>query len=352
MSGQRGDKVAVVDRPARRQVQKNKGPARFDAKKAAGTSYNIWYGKEEGRPQPREKSATRCVIDSDAGRTQGTADPQAWICFKFAQGKCAIGDQCRNIHCLPAGVFAKELPTGKDCFGRDRFATDREDRGGVGAFEKDPESQRTLYVGGLPARRGLEKALRMQFGEWGKLDRVHIKRDGGAGFVQYAHRASAEFAKIAMAEQSLFGDDMLNVRWADSDPNPRAAKRKRAATIAIVADSIILREDAEMAASIEEDARQAQEIQDEATEASAPRAAQVLELPSAPAGWESRRDPTSGCVYYFNPTSGVSTWVRPKPVTTSVPLSPPVAASALGGLLVGYSDSDSDSDDNDKSNVT
>lgn len=142
--GHRGDKVAVVDRPARRQVQKNKGPARFDTKKAAGTSYNIWYGKEEGRPQPREKSATRCVIDSDAGRTQGTADPQAWICFKFAQGKCAIGHQCRNIHCLPAGVFAKELPTGKDCFGRDRFATDREDRGGVGAFEKVPQTWPSL----------------------------------------------------------------------------------------------------------------------------------------------------------------------------------------------------------------
>jgi hypothetical protein len=44
---------------------------------------------------------------------------------------------------------------------------------------------------------------------------VHVvKKDGGAAFVQYKHRACAEIAKIAMAEQTLFGQDLLNIRWA------------------------------------------------------------------------------------------------------------------------------------------
>jgi hypothetical protein len=47
---------------------------------------------------------------------------------------------------VPTDAFARALPTARDCFGRERHATDREDMGGVGSFGKDPETQCTLYV--------------------------------------------------------------------------------------------------------------------------------------------------------------------------------------------------------------
>ena len=41
-------------------------------------------------------------------------------------------------------------------------------------------------------------------------------------FVRYRLRGAAEFAKVAMADQPLDGDEKLNVRWAYDDPNPIA----------------------------------------------------------------------------------------------------------------------------------
>jgi len=45
-------------------------------------------------------------------------------------------------------------------------------------------------------------------------------------FVTYVHLANAEFAKEAMAHQSLDHNETLNVRWATVDPNPAAQKRE------------------------------------------------------------------------------------------------------------------------------
>ena len=44
----------------------------------------------------------------------------------------------------------------------------------------------------------------------------------GCGFVTFKLRATAEFAKEAMAEQALDHEEQINVRWAYDDPNPRA----------------------------------------------------------------------------------------------------------------------------------
>ena len=41
-------------------------------------------------------------------------------------------------------------------------------------------------------------------------------------FVRFRMRCSAEFAKVAMAGQSLDEDEVLNLRWAFADPNPTA----------------------------------------------------------------------------------------------------------------------------------
>jgi len=45
-------------------------------------------------------------------------------------------------------------------------------------------------------------------------------------FVTYTTEALAQFAKEAMAHQSLDHDEILNVRWATMDPNPQAQKRE------------------------------------------------------------------------------------------------------------------------------
>lgn len=48
----------------------------------------------------------------------------------------------------------------------------------------------------------------------------------GVAFVTYTTEALAQFAKEAMAHQSLDNSEILNVRWATLDPNPQAQKRE------------------------------------------------------------------------------------------------------------------------------
>jgi hypothetical protein len=47
--------------------------------------------------------------------------------------------------------------------------------------------------------------------------------------VTYVHEVHAQFAKEAMACQSLDNDEILNVRWATEDPNPvqKVAEKRR-----------------------------------------------------------------------------------------------------------------------------
>jgi len=48
----------------------------------------------------------------------------------------------------------------------------------------------------------------------------------GVAFITYSNEANAQFAKEAMAHQSLDHTEILNVRWATADPNPLAQKRE------------------------------------------------------------------------------------------------------------------------------
>ena len=64
------------------------------------------------------------------------------------------------------------------------------------------------------------------FQEWGNIERVRVLPTRGVAFVTYTTEALAQFAKEAMAHQSLDHDEILNVRWATLDPNPQAQKRE------------------------------------------------------------------------------------------------------------------------------
>ncbi len=48
----------------------------------------------------------------------------------------------------------------------------------------------------------------------------------GVAFITYSNEPNAQFAKEAMAHQSLDHSEILNVRWATADPNPMAQKRE------------------------------------------------------------------------------------------------------------------------------
>jgi hypothetical protein len=125
-----------------------------------------------------------------------------------------------------------------DVFGRSRHAEEKGNRGGVGSFFS---MSRTLYVSygaaseSLGAR--LQEVVARVFGEWGPLDDVYVVRSKSIAFVRYVFRASAEFAKEAMGNQSLqpawwkearggvAAPEVLNIRWAFDDPNPTAIRR-------------------------------------------------------------------------------------------------------------------------------
>ena len=55
---------------------------------------------------------------------------------------------------------------------------------------------------------------------------VRVLNTRGVAFITYSNEANAQFAKEAMAHQSLDHNEILNVRWATADPNPMAQARE------------------------------------------------------------------------------------------------------------------------------
>ena len=135
----------------------------------------------------------------------------------------------------------------KDCFARDKFADYRDDMGGVGSFNRQ---NRTLYIGRIKETgngQETEEVVTRHFREWGTIERskflyfldchiltffslpVRVLQYRSVAFVTYVSEFHAQFAKEAMACQSLDNDEILNVRWATEDPNPvqKVAEKRR-----------------------------------------------------------------------------------------------------------------------------
>lgn len=214
---------------ARKQISQPIGPRKSD--NSSGSTYNIWYNKKVGeRVHSREKvkASTRCNISKDSGETKGSL--RLWdgtfLCLKFARGCCPFGHECSWIHGLPSDEFDANLEATKDCFGRERHENVREDQSGVGSFSADPQTARTLYVGGISVTPDIQSIVYEHFREWGEIDNVRVLQSKGVAFIRYKKRSSAEFAREAMQNQSLNSGETLNVRWATDDPNPWVQKRK------------------------------------------------------------------------------------------------------------------------------
>jgi len=193
------------------------------------SEYNIWYGKYEGdRMHQRgdERAAGRCCIATDAGKTLADTRARGFFCIHFARGLCAKGKECTYHHHLPTPADEKRIGKLHDCFGRERHATDREDMMGVGNFIRE---SRTLYIGRIKplAKHELEEQLYRHFSEWGDIQEYRVVEKKQIAFVRYFNRMNAEFAREAMMEQPLDDDEILNVRWAHDDPNPKAIERNK-----------------------------------------------------------------------------------------------------------------------------
>ncbi|KAL8435658.1 hypothetical protein ACSSS7_002319 [Eimeria intestinalis] len=226
-----------LKRPARRQVLESE--VQNFSHSEGQNEYNIWYGRHltdrHNRPShlDREAAPYRCDPEVDSGYTAADTQPgtaEAYFCAFFAKGCCTKGSECRYKHRVPTLEDESTLEWSRDIFGRERHRDHRDDMGGAGSFNHEC---RTLFVGGLQVDpmeedgiRGLEKFLWEAFGAWGDVQAVRVIPKKLIGFVTYAYRVQAEFAKVAMADQNVgkYGS-LLSVKWAHQDGN---AKRKNA----------------------------------------------------------------------------------------------------------------------------
>ncbi|EIN09949.1 hypothetical protein PUNSTDRAFT_66970 [Punctularia strigosozonata HHB-11173 SS5] len=225
-------KSAKKLKPARKQVK----PGEVEKKEApqTGKEYNIWYNKWAGGDREdsysnKTKSQTRCNIKRDSGLTRANMTGMKYYCLFFARGCCPYGWECEYLHMLPDPSITALPDNSKDCFARDKFADYRDDMGGVGSFQR---LNRTLYIGRIKevgTGTETEAMVRRHFKEWGEITHIRVLQYRSVAFVTYASEFNAQFAKEAMACQSLDNDEILNVRWATEDPNPQSKidERKR-----------------------------------------------------------------------------------------------------------------------------
>lgn len=211
-------------RPARPQVDPETVKSQLPPQ--TGTVFNIWYNKWSGGDREdkylsKHKAPSRCNIARDSGYTRADKVPGSYFCLFFARGLCPKGHECEYLHRLPTihDIFNPNV----DCFGRDKFSDYRDDMGGVGSFMRQ---NRTLYVGRIHVTDDIEEVVARHFAEWGEIERIRVLTNRGVAFVTYTNEANSQFAKEAMAHQSLDHNEILNVRWATVDPNPLAQKRE------------------------------------------------------------------------------------------------------------------------------
>ncbi|KAI9786822.1 MAG: Pre-mRNA-splicing factor [Geoglossum umbratile] len=213
-------------RPARPQVDPSTLKA-GELPPQTGTVFNIWYNKwsggdREDKYASKVHAESRCSIAKDSGYTRADKVPGSYFCLFFARGLCPKGHECEYLHRLPTihDLFNPNI----DCFGRDKHSDYRDDMGGVGSFMRQ---NRTLYVGRIHVSDDIEEIVARHFAEWGQIERIRVLNSRGVAFITYTNEASSQFAKEAMAHQSLDHNEILNVRWATVDPNPMAQAREK-----------------------------------------------------------------------------------------------------------------------------
>ncbi|KAF9881161.1 hypothetical protein CkaCkLH20_01311 [Colletotrichum karsti] len=227
--------AAPTERKVKKIVRKKKRPARpqvdpsfitSEPPPQTGTIFNIWYNKWSGGDREdkylsKTHAKGRCNVAKDSGYTRADQVSGSYFCLFFARGICPKGQDCEYLHRLP-GIHDMFNPN-VDCFGRDKHSDYRDDMGGVGSFMRQ---NRTIYVGRIHVTDDIEEIVARHFAEWGQIERIRVLNTRGVAFITYTNEANAQFAKEAMAHQSLDHEEILNVRWATADPNPMAQARE------------------------------------------------------------------------------------------------------------------------------
>ncbi|TVY84894.1 Pre-mRNA-splicing factor CWC2 [Lachnellula suecica] len=211
-------------RPARPQVDPS--TMKSEPPPQTGTIFNIWYNKWSGGDREdkylsKTAAAGRCNVALDTGYTKADKVTGSYFCLFFARGICPKGQECEYLHRLP-GIHDMFNPN-VDVFGRDKHSDYRDDMGGVGSFMRQ---NRTIYVGRIHVSDDIEEVVARHFAEWGQVERIRVLNTRGVAFITYSNEQNAQFAKEAMAHQSLDHSEILNVRWATADPNPMAQARE------------------------------------------------------------------------------------------------------------------------------
>lgn len=221
-------KIKKIIRKKRRPARPQVDPSFINSEPPpqTGTVFNIWYNKwsggdNEDKYLSKTHAKGRCNIALDSGYTKADRVSGSFFCLFFARGICPKGPDCDYLHRLPTihDMFQPNV----DCFGRDKFSDYRDDMGGVGSFTRQ---NRTVYVGRITVTDDIEEIVARHFAEWGQIERVRVLNTRGVAFITYCNEANAQFAKEAMAHQSLDHEEVLNVRWATPDPNPMAQARE------------------------------------------------------------------------------------------------------------------------------
>lgn len=214
--------LSKQERPARLQVEPDTIPD-DDKPPQTGNTFNIWFLKWSGGDSSSKnytKLKFRVNIKKDSGFTKSSNN--APICLFFARGCCYLGKKCSYIHRLPRdGDYF--IPT-QDCFGRDKTGDYKDDMNGVGSFNKP---NRTLYIGGLHMSEKMENILTKHFQEFGSIEKIRVLHNKACAFITFRLEPEAQFSKEAMQNQSLDGNEVLNIRWANEDPNPEAQKKEK-----------------------------------------------------------------------------------------------------------------------------
>lgn len=206
-----------MDKPARLQVDPDTIPD-DDKPAKTGDTFNIWYLKWSGGDGLKNyvKLKFKVEINKDSGYTKARGSEP--ICVFFARGSCYLGKNCKYYHRLPLELDFP-IPT-QDCFGRDKTAEYRDDMDGVGSFNKH---NRTLYLGGLHSGgSNLDQVLTKHLQEYGPIEYIKVLYSKGCAFITFKSESQAQFIKEAMQNQLLDGNEILNIRWANEDPNPAA----------------------------------------------------------------------------------------------------------------------------------
>lgn len=200
-------------------------------------TYNIWHHRrrrEFSTPREsrgvKEKSQYRCHPLLDSGWTRGQTQGTHFCCLYFARGICHLGADCTFLHRVPTSLdeACHRTQPQYDIFGRDKLDEETRTKG-VGSINRTSTTL-YIYLGGAASltQETLHELIHKNFEEWGPIEDVKVIPTKAIAFVRYTWRASAEFAKAAMHQQTLTGtkvDHVLDVRWANDDPNPKAQLR-------------------------------------------------------------------------------------------------------------------------------